>query len=101
MATKIKRAILSIVLLAFAVYLGDYVALHLRHDPLGSVMVQRLYEVAMKSAKTEYMRDEPRPVTCVNSMLPHGGNSPCWYLVRHPKQIVKIGSVPNKYISLP
>jgi len=101
LAATIKRVLLAIVALAFAVYLGDYVALHLRHDPLGSVMVQRYYAVALKSAKTEYMRDDPRPVTCVNSMLPHGGNSPCWYLVKHPKQYVKVGSVPNKFISLP
>lgn len=101
MATKIKRVLFAAVLLAVAVYVGDYAVLHLRHDPLGSVMVQRSYEVALKSAKTEYMRDDPRPVDCVNSMLPHGGNSPCWYLVRHPKQIVKIGSVPNKFITLP
>jgi hypothetical protein len=101
LAAKVKRVLFAIVLLAVAVYVVDYVLLHLRHDPLGSVMVQRSYEVALKSAKTEYMRDDPRPVACVNSMLSHGGNPPCWYLVRHPKQIVKIGSVPNKYISLP
>ncbi len=101
MAAQVKRVLLGIVLLAVALYVGDYTVLHLRHDPMGSVIVQRTYEVALKSAKTEYMRDDPRPMACVNSMLPHGGNPPCWYLAKHPNQVVKIGSVPNKYISLP
>jgi len=100
----IRTIVLAIVAVAVIVYGGDYLSLLLRipsRDPVGSVMVQRYYEVALKNRKTEYMRDEPRQLPCVRSMFPHYGDTPCWYLERHTKQTIKLGSVPNEFWRLP
>ena len=85
-------------------YAGDYLSLRLRipnREPFGTVQVQRYYEVSLKNRKTEYMRDEPRPQTCVRSLLPHYGDTPCWYLSSHPRQTIKIGSNPSDFWKMP
>jgi hypothetical protein len=39
--------------------------------------------VQQKDGKTEYEEGDPETQTCVNSLFPHLGYSPCWYLRRH------------------
>jgi hypothetical protein len=33
-----------------------------------------------------YIFNPPQAVTCVNSIFPHGGYAPCWYLQRNKEQ---------------
>jgi hypothetical protein len=77
----------ALVLLAFLI---DYGVFRLRvltgRQGYGSVVVRRYYAVAQKSGKTEFIFDPPQPWTCVNSLFPHAGYPPCWYLTRHPEQ---------------
>jgi hypothetical protein len=49
----------------------------------GSVKVQRYWEIPQKNGKTDYSFDPPSEQTCIHSIFPHGGYSPCWYLSRH------------------
>lgn len=98
-----SKILLAIVGVAAFIFLSDYLSLALRvpkREPIGSVEVLRYYEVALKNRKTEYMRDEPRQIPCVRSLLPHYGDTPCWYLEKHTKQTVKLGSVPNEFWQL-
>jgi hypothetical protein len=46
----------------------------------------------MKDGKTQYAFDPPAPQDCVNSLFPHFGDLPCWYLNRHKQQQVNTGS---------
>lgn len=89
------------VLAAVALYAGDYVALRYRiphhRRQFGSVMVRRSYAVPMKNRKTEYMFDPPAPQECVNSLFPHFGDPPCWYLSRHTRQQITIGEPPPDF----
>ena len=88
---------MSIVLLGAAVYGGDFLSLRLqipRREPLGSVQVRRYYAVTLKNHKTEYMFDEARTEVCVNSLFPHDGHNPCWYVTRHKRQEIEINSGP-------
>ena len=77
------------------VYVCDYAALRfgiLNHRPqIGSVMVQRAWVIPMKDGKTQYAFDPPAPQECVNSLFPHFGDSPCWYLRKHPLQQINTG----------
>lgn len=85
-------------------YTGDYLSLKLRipsRDPFGSVEVQRYYAVALKNRKTEFMRAEPAQQTCVRSLLPHYGDTPCWYLERHRRQTIRVGSNPSDFWKMP
>lgn len=75
-----------LVAIAFA---GDYAAARYRiaagSGPFGLVTVRPYYAVRLKSGKTEFLFQNPRPETCLNSLFPHLGITPCWYLRRHPK----------------
>ncbi len=90
----IKRIVLrgvgAIVLLCGLIYAGDYVFLQVRSAKFDTVTVESDYEIQEKNGKTEYDYNPPGPVTCVNSLFPHLGYQPCWYLRRHPEQKIAI-----------
>jgi len=96
----VKRTLLHVVLpllvvLGIAVYLGDYFSLRfsIPNRPMyDSVIVRELYAVKLKNKQTEYMFQPPAPQECVNSLFPHFGDSPCWYLKRHTRQQVNVDS---------
>lgn len=87
-----------VVILALAalglVYSGDYLYVRSRLGAanagangsaggiLGSVTVQRYWEIPQKNGKVEYSFDAPAEQPCIHSIFPHGGYSPCWYLSR-------------------
>lgn len=76
------------------VFVADYGVLRLRlafkRTNYGSVNVQYYYAIPHKNGKTEFDFQPPQAQTCVHSILPHMGYSPCWYLVKHPEQQIKI-----------
>ena len=88
------QAIGAMVLLSALVYAADYLSLRLRippsRQPFGSVIVQPYYEIHEKNGKTEYDFKDPQPEACVNSLFPHLGYLPCWYLRRHPERKIEI-----------
>ena len=98
------RVLLAIVATLLVVWAVDDASLRWnvpKREQFGSVMVRKYYAVALKNRKTEYMFEPPQPERCVNSLLPHFGSSPCWYLTRHPRQRVDIGSTPSDFWRLP
>jgi len=68
----------------------DYAVFRIRmatnRNAYGSVMVRHYYAVLEKNGKTTFTFDPPQPWSCVNSLFPHAGDLPCWYLQRHPEQ---------------
>jgi|SRR5271163_4358816 len=68
----------------------DYAVFRLRvatnRSPYGSVVVTHYTAIQKKNGKTEFIFDPPQPQTCVNTLFPHAGSLPCWYLSRHPEQ---------------
>jgi len=90
-------AVLCVLLAGALVYGCDYVSLRYRipnnRAQFGSVMVQRTWIIPMKDARSQqYVFDPPAPQDCVNSLFPHFGDPPCWYLSRHTKQQINTGS---------
>jgi hypothetical protein len=85
----------SLILLGVVVYLGDFLSLRYqipKRELYGSVVVRELYAVKLKNKQTEYMFQPPAPQECVNSLFPHFGDPPCWYLERHTRQQVNVDS---------
>jgi len=85
------KRILFICILALAVvYIADYLSLRYKipkgRAQFGVVKIQSYYAVGLKSGKTEFMFLGPKNQTCVNSLFPHFGASPCWYLKRKKVQ---------------
>jgi hypothetical protein len=88
---RMKRILLAslitLVVAAVLTYVGDYVVLRFRvatnRNALGAVTVQPYYAMHLKSGRTEFSFQPPHSESCVNSLFPHLGMSPCWYLRKH------------------
>lgn len=80
------RVLFYLIAAAAVLYGGDALALHLRRQPQGSVLVRRYYALHKSKQKTNFMFAEPEPQTCLHSLFPHSSYSPCWYLERHAEQ---------------
>lgn len=69
---------------------ADYAVLRYRmaagRSPFGVVTVRPYYAVRLKSGKTEFLFQDPRQESCVNSVFPHFGEEPCWYARRHTEK---------------
>lgn len=81
----LKRIAIGTVLAIVLVYAGDYVSLRSRlPKSLETVTIEPYYAVPQRNGKSEeYMMLDPYNDTCVDSMLPHMGHAPCWYLKKH------------------
>jgi hypothetical protein len=88
------RLLVAVVVLLGFVYAGDYVSLRYRIPPnrsqFGSVTVKEMYAIHEKNNKTEYQFPPPQDETCVESLFPHFGYAPCWYLRRHTEKRIDI-----------
>jgi hypothetical protein len=91
---RLRRLFLKLVLGIAAVvaiaYVLDYAIFRLRvgenWNAFGSVIVTHFDAIPQKSGKTQLIFDPPAAQTCINSLFPHDGSLPCWYLRRHPEQ---------------
>ena len=86
----LSRIATVLVALVIVLYFGDYVVVRLRTEPTGTCQVTKLYAVPQKDGKTSFEPGEPETQTCVNSIFPHLGYSPCWYEKRHKTQQVNL-----------
>ena len=86
-----KRILGVAALLLCAFYAADYLLARMRGpNALGTVQVQPYYAVPLKDGKTEFMMLDPETRTCVKSLLPHFGYSPCWYLDGRKQQKINM-----------
>jgi hypothetical protein len=90
MKRLLLRANLILVAFLLVLYLGDTLVLHLRHNPYSTVTVQHYYVIGQKNNKFEIQNDRTVDQPCANSLLPHSGYPPCWYVRRHTEQESKI-----------
>ena len=85
-----RRILVVAVLALLILYVGDYLSVRYRipkgRAQFGVVKIQSYYAVGLKSGKTEFMFLGPKNQTCVHSLFPHFGDSPCWYLSRRKVQ---------------
>ncbi len=80
------RVVLALAALCALAYAGDYLSVRFgvpHRAAFDSFNVQRFYAVKLKNRTTNYMFDKPQPTECVNSLFPHYGDTPCWYMKRH------------------
>jgi hypothetical protein len=82
-AVPVKRVLIAAAVALAALYIGDSVFIHLRRDKFDTVTVSRFYAVALKGNKIDFQPGGSTDARCVNSLFPHLGANPCWYLRRH------------------
>jgi hypothetical protein len=90
------RALATAGVLVFLVYVGDSLSIRLhfpRRDPFGTVQIQPYYAVRLKNHKIDYTMADPETETCVHSLFPQSGYTPCWYLSRHTQRRIDIDSL--------
>ncbi|HWD00183.1 MAG TPA: hypothetical protein VG456_25665 [Candidatus Sulfopaludibacter sp.] len=80
----VKRTLLILLLVLAAGYLADYLAARTR--PTGSVQVQPILAIPQKDGKDEFILQDPETDSCVQSLLPHLNQQPCWYLEKHKQR---------------
>jgi hypothetical protein len=90
MKRTIFRAALSFLAVLITLYLGNALVVHFRHPPYSTVKVQHYFLIKQKNNKYEVQYDRALDQTCANSLFPHSGNPPCWYLRRHTEQQTEI-----------
>jgi len=94
----VKRIFLLSVLVLCAllalVYAGDYLSLRYRiphhREQFGKVTVRSYYAIEKKANKIEFDYAGTEDDTCVHSIFPHFGYSPCWYLSRHTEKRIDL-----------
>jgi hypothetical protein len=79
-----KTVLLLIAVLLASFYTADYLAA--RNRPRGAVEIHPYYAVPQKNGKTEIIMQDPETNACVQSLLPHLGLDPCWYLNKHKQK---------------
>ena len=81
-----KRLLIIALVSLSILYIADYGVIRYRmatnRTAFGVVTVERYYAVPQKNRKTEFYFDQPENQSCVHSLFPHFGYSPCWYLNR-------------------
>jgi len=80
------RIVIGVAVALSLLYVGDLAALRFRHDPFGTITVQRYDAIPEKNGKVEFQVEPPVAQSCVHSFFPHQGYPPCWYLSRHTEQ---------------
>ena len=90
---------ISVVLVLGLLYVGDFLYFRVRMlhrtpaNPLESLKTLRVLAIPEKNGKTEYEVDAQNPeqtITCVSSLFPHSGYSPCWYVKPRINQPIPI-----------
>ena len=90
----VKRIALITAGLLALVYAGDYSSVRIPiptgRAAYGTVTVRPYYDVGLKSGKSDFYFLDPQKQTCVNSLFPHMGYPPCWYLRKHAHPRIKM-----------
>ncbi len=89
-----RRILLWVAVALVALYVGDYVSVRYRipgnREQFGTVRVRRYYAIPEKNNRIEFNFDKPENQTCIQSLFPHMGCTPCWYLRRHTQQRIDL-----------
>jgi hypothetical protein len=94
----LKKVILyiagTVFLLVALAYAGDYLVVRFKipngREPFSSVTIQPYYAIHQKNGKTEFDYAQPQTQVCVQSLFPHFGYDPCWYVKRHTDKRIDI-----------
>lgn len=87
----IGRVLLALIGATAVLYAADFVWAHARQPSFADVQIERFLAIAEHFNKVSYERTDPVSERCVYALFPQYGYTPCWYLMRHTVQFVKVG----------
>jgi len=94
MRTYLGKVIYALLMVLAVTYGYDYASVRRRMnsqkpgDPFDTVTYPHILAIPEKGNKVEYALDAQSPMeteSCVHSLFPHYGYTPCWYVVRRSK----------------
>jgi len=94
MRTYLGKVLYAFVMVLAVTYGYDYASVRRRMsaqkpgDPIDKVTFPHILAIPEKGNKVEYALDAQSPMetqSCVHSLFPHYGYSPCWYVMRNVK----------------
>lgn len=92
----LQRTVLGLLIALLAIYAGDYISVRVRStsnkpgNPVDTIQLNPLYAIPQKSGKNDYMFGDPQSETCIHSLFPHYGYTPCWYVKRNAARIISM-----------
>jgi len=88
----------ALIALVAALYIGDYIsaryAIPGHRQTLGTVQVRTMTAVKLKNGNFDYTLGDTVDQTCVHSIFPQMGYTPCWYLSRHATRQITVTMAP-------
>lgn len=87
----IVKSLIVIAIAAILVYAADGLFLHYRGTPHEDLRVDSMYAMKNRWNEVEYSVGSTGSQRCIESMFPHSGFTPCWYLTRHAMRYIRIG----------
>jgi hypothetical protein len=86
----VGRLISGLVIAALVIaYVGDYAVARIRGGAIQTVQVSQFYAIPLKNGQTQYAPAGSKDVACVEALLPHFGDRPCWYVRRHTEEWIR------------
>ena len=94
MRNLLPRIIYALLMILALTYGYDYASVRRRMsaqksgDPFDSVTYPHVLAIPVKGNKVDYELDATSPIetdSCVHSIFPHYGYTPCWYVLRRSK----------------
>ena len=85
---KLQRIILGALVAAFLLYGGDWAILKAR-GASGFGTVNITLGTPMKDGRVQIFTGANQTQACVNSLFPHFGYNPCWYVKQNSTQLVE------------
>jgi hypothetical protein len=84
---KLQKLILGLLGFLAALYLGDYAQLKMR-GANGTSVIPITLGTPMKDGRVQIFTGDNQTETCVKSLFPHMGFSPCWYVKQNSMQLI-------------
>jgi hypothetical protein len=89
---RVSNVALALCILFVVVFAADYIVMRYRFAARGVESVTAHYitydAALLKDSKYAVFSDQPQMQTCVRSIFPWLGLTPCWYAHRHSVQIL-------------
>jgi hypothetical protein len=96
----VKRVLIGAIIGLALVYLGDTLSVWYRMskkiagDPLTTMNTQPVIEIPHKDGQAEIVLGQAQTQTCVRSIFPHDGYSPCWFVARQNQSPIVMTLLP-------
>jgi len=82
----LQRILILLVAVPAVCYLGDSAAVSVRGNPTSKVTIKQYLAIPQKGNRLQYVPAESVTEECIESLFPHGGDRPCWYVTTHTRR---------------